>query len=297
MTTTGSLRVLILRGSSMLFLVTNGQTAPAETLVSNSSDSYDSLTFSHLNTDATISITMSDSDSVEPEVENFVDVVAPADLEGGYEIFVNTGRNTACKVRVPNGGVKKGHRFRASVVSETLFGGPHSIPYGHWRDTVCNCCSFGPCHPVICCNTWCSMCAMGQVLSRLRLNCAGGPMDPAEEAPFSSCKILCGISILYFLVQVSLIPLRAPITSFLVTLLGTVKELYAVAVTMRVRARVRKKYGIPEQHCIGCEDCCCSFWCMRCIMCQISRHTADYRKYRAGCCSESGFSPGSPEIV
>lgn len=226
---------------------------------------------------------MTDSDSVEPETERFVDVVAPSNLAGGFEFFVNTGHNTSCKVRVPLGGARQGHRFRARVVSETLLGGPHSIPYGHWRDGLCNCCSFGPCHPMLCCNAWCAMCGMGQVLTRLKMNCVGGPADPTQAAPCSSFKILFGISMLYFLIQVSLISLRSPIASFAVTLLGAVKELYAVAVTMRIRAHVREKYGIPEQHCVGCEDCCCSFWCMRCVMCQISRHTADYRKYRAGC--------------
>ena len=48
-----------------------------------------------------------------------------------------------------------------------------------------------------------------------------------------------------------------------------------------IRKEVRRKYEISEQCCqsrpskiggIFSEDCCCSFWCTSCIICQIWRH-------------------------
>ena len=55
----------------------------------------------------------------------------------------------------------------------------------------------------------------------------------------------------------------------------------AFGITWTIRNEVRRKYEIPEQCCreqthrIGgtfSEDCCCSFWCTPCTICQIWRH-------------------------
>jgi Cys-rich protein (TIGR01571 family) len=73
--------------------------------------------------------------------------------------------------------------------------------------------------------------------------------------------------------------------------------LFILLVTIRARGYIRRKYSIPEQSCPGCEDCCCSFWCSTCTICQMLRHTADYQKYQAGCCTETGLANGAPEVV
>jgi Cys-rich protein (TIGR01571 family) len=73
--------------------------------------------------------------------------------------------------------------------------------------------------------------------------------------------------------------------------------LFILIVTMRARGYIRKKYDIPEERCKNCEDCCCSLWCSPCTVCQMLRHTADYHKYNAGCCSETGLAHGAPEVV
>jgi hypothetical protein len=46
-----------------------------------------------------------------------------------------------------------------------------------------------------------------------------------------------------------------------------------------------------------CDDCCCSLFCMQCSICQLSRHTADYKTYPAGCCTDNGLSPSAPDVV
>jgi len=69
---------------------------------------------------------------------------------------------------------------------------------------------------------------------------------------------------------------------------------YLIAIT---RYRIRSRYGIPEQVCFLCEDCCCAFRCTCCTVSQMARHTADYDNYAAKCCSETGLGRNAPSIV
>jgi Cys-rich protein (TIGR01571 family) len=88
--------------------------------------------------------------------------------------------------------------------------------------------------------------------------------------------------------------------TFMKVVRGTIQIaflIFILIVTMRARGFIRRKYNIPEQSCPGCEDCCCSFWCNSCTICQMLRHTADYRLYKAGCCEETGLANGAPEVV
>jgi TPP-dependent indolepyruvate ferredoxin oxidoreductase alpha subunit len=66
---------------------------------------------------------------------------------------------------------------------------------------------------------------------------------------------------------------------------------------MRLRAYVRHKYRIREELCTGCEDCCCTYWCAPCVICQTARHTADYNEYPAHLCTETGLADDAPEVV
>ena len=89
--------------------------------------------------------------------------------------------------------------------------------------------------------------------------------------------------------------LMAPaiVSRFVATAMG----LFVLIVVFRTRMYVRNRYGIPEETCNGCEDCCCAFWCTTCTVCQMLRHTADYNTYPAGCCTEDGLTAGAPEVV
>jgi Cys-rich protein (TIGR01571 family) len=74
--------------------------------------------------------------------------------------------------------------------------------------------------------------------------------------------------------------------------------LYVLIITIKTRNYIRKKYAIRAQNCDeSIEDCCCSFWCHACVICQMARHTADYDTYSARCCSSTGLGPNSPAIV
>jgi hypothetical protein len=102
-----------------------------------------------------------------------IQVVAPATLPEGYEFDAMVG-STTLKVRVPPGGIEKGQSFPVSVTPDLLLrpshtthpGGPMnvgtsatiSIPVGHWRDSMCHCFRYGPCHPHCWTGFCCSLC-------------------------------------------------------------------------------------------------------------------------------------------
>jgi hypothetical protein len=63
----------------------------------------------------------------------------------------------------------------------------------------------------------------------------------------------------------------------------------AAVAAVRTRRAIREKHAIPEQTCVGCEDVVCVACCGCCTVVQMSRHTADYDKYPAHCCTETGL--------
>lgn len=65
--------------------------------------------------------------------------------------------------------------------------------------------------------------------------------------------------------------------------------LYMITLTRKVRESIRNKYQIPEESCVGLEDCLCATFCMPCAICQMGRHTADFDTYRATCCTRTGL--------
>jgi Cys-rich protein (TIGR01571 family) len=64
---------------------------------------------------------------------------------------------------------------------------------------------------------------------------------------------------------------------------------YMTNLTRATRAAIRNKYQIPEERCVGCEDCMCATFCMPCTICHMGRHVADFETYRGTCCSSTGL--------
>jgi Cys-rich protein (TIGR01571 family) len=227
----------------------------------------------------------------EPVKDRTVEVVAPTNLAEGYEFFVNAGNNTSYKVRVPEGGVVAGQRFNAVIISEASAGGAHNVPSGRWRDGLCDCCAFGCCHPLFCLTFWCYPCSLGQVLHRMKLNFCAQPTADGQYPATSAFKIFFGIAIAVYLLQVILaFATGRNVGGFLSFALA----IFCFIVTMLLRTNVRERYSIPGS-CL--EDCCCSFWCMQCTICQLARHTADFKTYPAGCCTDNGLNPDAPDVV
>jgi len=261
------------------------------------------------------------------EAERTVEVMAPSDLPTGYSFYVWEATNPAVGllVEVPaGGGVRAGETFQA-IVKERLTEGPHSVPTGHWRDGLCDCCTLGCCHPHCCLAWWCEPCALGQVLTRFHLNWCG-KRTPYEQGK-SAFFILFWLYTVYLVVSNSLSAVVGQFTASDVTTtddefglggeigdlenapgwviaLNVVRNLldlalfvFMLVVTIRMRRFLRDRYRIPEKCCRGCEDCCCAFWCMPCSICQMARHSADYGTYKAGCCAEDGLAEGAPSVV
>ena len=63
-----------------------------------------------------------------------------------------------------------------------------------------------------------------------------------------------------------------------------------LGIVMRTRTHMRRRYGIAEIYCHGCEDCCCSFCNPWCAVLQMASHTADYQTYPATWCTRTGLS-------
>jgi Cys-rich protein (TIGR01571 family) len=247
-----------------------------------------------------------------------VNVIAPSDLPEGFTFFVDEGHQSTCQVRVPPGGVRAGQRFAAEVVMEHPRGS-HNIPYGKFRDGLCDCFLLGCCHPQCCLTLWCTGCALGQVLSRMKLSWLANERAMTEGSGMSTCKIFLFIEITY-LVLVSVLNIivnnvsndgsRVGLSDLdedqpgwvaalvvIRSVLNIAHWLLLLIVTMKLRSYVRAKYQIPEKSCRGCEDCCCAFWCLSCTICQVARHTADYRTYNGACCTDDGLVNGSPQVV
>jgi len=72
---------------------------------------------------------------------------------------------------------------------------------------------------------------------------------------------------------------------------------YCIYALCRTRQNVRARYQIPEEHCQGCEDCCCAAFCACCTTAQLLRHTGEYESYPGVCCSTTGHPPGTPLVV
>jgi Cys-rich protein (TIGR01571 family) len=245
-------------------------------------------------------------------------VNAPSDLPEGFTFFVDEGHHSTCQVKVPPGGVRAGQRFAAEVVMEHPRGS-HNIPYGRFRDGLCDCLSLGCCHPQCCLTFWCAGCALGQVLSRMKLSWLANERSVAEGSGISTHKVFVFIVTTYFVVvgifnlivnNVTEDKSRAGLSdlnevqpewlrSIIVirALFITAYWLLLLIVTMKLRAYVRAKYHIRVKSCGRLEDCCCTIWCLGCTICQVARHTADYRTYKGACCTDDGLVHGSPQVV
>lgn len=68
---------------------------------------------------------------------------------------------------------------------------------------------------------------------------------------------------------------------------------FCVYATSATRASIREKYMIREHRFYDLEDCCCATFAMPLTICQMARHTADYTRYEAKCCTETGLEEGA----
>lgn len=216
----------------------------------------------------------------------------------------------------PYTGAKQGEWFTAHVIKEDgkapRSSKSHQIPHGRWRDSVWNVCPNGMCHPMCCLAYFCTPVAIGQIMVRMKLDHLGRPLEKGQvSAAFKICFVLN-----VFIVAVGLGTTSVDGLFFVWTIFANftsplwtnavnacqygfflVIYFFLFLVLMRTRAQIRRRYAIPELHCIGCEDVCCAFCNPWCAVLQMASHTADYKKHEALCCSQTGLTEESAELV
>lgn len=213
-----------------------------------------------------------------------VSVTAPLDLPEGYTFYASTSQGHTVSVTVPEGGVKKGHimlvPFRQVTVSVT----------GRWKDDIFDCWSQGICHPSFLNACCCRFVLLGQIMTRLKLNWCGNP--GAWTNTF--CIMVC-ITIffnLYVMIAGPSVDLDDDFDDdadfMMYNNVAFLVGLFLLFLIYKVRKHIRAKYDIPEERCKGCEDLCCSLCCGCCVVSQMARHTTDYDKAEAQCCSSRG---------
>lgn len=167
-----------------------------------------------------------------------------------------------------------------------------NIPSGRWRDGTFSCFAFGPFHPACLMGFFCAAPLLGQVQTRLGLSFLGTPQGSFQTAstPFRIWMAIVVITVLICIIILSIEAIRV-----LYNLFSNLLFILIVGVTMITRIYVRAKYSIPAEQCQyvsglpQLEDCCCALWCTGCTICQMARHTADYGRHPAGCCTDNGM--------
>ena len=200
------------------------------------------------------------------------------------------------------GGVKEGQVFTTEL-PKNYDGTMIDAPTGRWKDNFWDCCHAGFFHPSLWCSICCSQLAMAQVMTRMQLTWLGqpGPITRTRQA-FLVVLILMMSYLTYgTALELAALPYEPQNEPMIFTYLrmggNILFSLYCVYALCRTRETVRTRYQIPEQHCIGCEDLCCSIWCGCCTTAQMLRHTGEYETYSGIWCSTSGHPPGTPLVV
>jgi Cys-rich protein (TIGR01571 family) len=241
----------------------------------------------------------------QPLIENeesyyeypLVDVVAPADLPGGYH-FEAEIEGQRFLATVPPGGVQQGETFTCYM--RELDSVAIDIPVGDWKDGLRNMCELGWCHPVLWNAMFCPLVALGQIQTRVNLDFLGRPKF--SELPYSNRFMMLTVIVFWIFTNVALFVacnlkwsrgLELSVADGCAFALVNVMMLgFVVFVTQSTRSSVREKFMIRERRCYDLEDVCCATLCLPCTVGQMSRHTANYDDYEAVCCSKTGLPNG-----
>jgi Cys-rich protein (TIGR01571 family) len=178
-----------------------------------------------------------------------------------------------------------------------------NAPTGHWKDGLFDFFNAGLCHPSWICAFFCSKISMAQIMTRMSLTWLGQPGD--RVATRSTFKVVVLLLVAYMVWSASMelatyeygprnMPTWVSVVKFIGNTLFGFWSLYSL---FRTRQSVRRQYSIPEEHCHGCEDLCCAFFCTCCTLSQMARHTGEYETYPGVCFSTTGHPPGTPLTV
>ena len=273
------------------------------------------------------------------DTSQLVPVAAPADLEAGYT-FDASHNGKIFRVTVPEGGVKMGDHIMVSmpensdnsvpvaspVVQDMAIPGFLAVTYeegmtrdpfvadplaagpiGHWREGFCDCCRHGCAEPTCCLAFWCNGMALGQVMTRLKLNVVARPTTCCAK----TFAIVSALWFMYLVINLVAYALTMPalstmyydyyttesglsISTLSIFIAAALLSIYFICIGTATRRRMRKAFKIAGS-CFG--DCCAFFWCSCCTVTQMARHTHDNRVHKSSCCSKNGLMTGAPDIV
>ncbi|GKY96859.1 hypothetical protein MPSEU_000645000 [Mayamaea pseudoterrestris] len=228
-----------------------------------------------------------------------VDVVAPADLPGGYH-FEAELEGKRFLATVPAGGVKQGETFTCYM--RELDSVAIDIPVGYWKDSMGNVCAYGCCHPVFWNPIICPLTSLWQIQTRVGLDFLGRPLEEGAPPPVPNRTTLLTVLVSWFLMNIGLMAgcnykwsrglnlTFADISA--IALVNFSMIAFLVFITQSTRSSIREKFMIREHRCSDLEDIYVSTIALPCTIAQMSRHTANYDDYEAVCCSKTGLPAG-----
>jgi Cys-rich protein (TIGR01571 family) len=227
-----------------------------------------------------------------------VDVVAPADLPGGYQFEAEID-NKYFLATVPAGGVRKGQTFSCHMreMKES------DIPLGRWRDGLFDCFRYGVTHPMLLNSVICPLLALSQVEGRLGLDVMGkqASRDTPKEGLWSTRGMM--ITVLVFWLFLNAVILSgfeyklehyvrlSPADIVSLALVNGFMMFFAVNATVNTRTFLREKYHIGEdKNQSRIRDILSAVFCMPLSIAQMGRHTTSYEEYDGSCCNDTGIA-------
>lgn len=233
-----------------------------------------------------------------------VDVIAPADLPAGYTFEAQMGSKRFLAT-VPPGGVQRGSRF--SCPMKCLDRVEVQCPTGAWRDGLFSFLKFGIFHPLVLNALFLPLIAVGQIMSRNHLTWFGDYgyrfQTTSIHTNMMMLVLFWGILNIIFLFVIGVTLQRGHLPHYFdyvaLALVNIGMLVFSIIAVGKTRTGIRARYHIPTS--LPCsnglaEDYLCATFCMPCTICQMGRHSADFDRYRAVCCSGTGL-PSKIDVV
>jgi Cys-rich protein (TIGR01571 family) len=242
-------------------------------------------------------ITVATSEPRDMELP-MVDVVAPADLPGGYQFEAEIG-NKYFLATVPAGGVRKGQTFSCHMreMKES------DIPLGRWRDGLFDCFRYGFTHPMLLNSVICPMLALSQVQVRLGLDVMGRQASPdtPKQGLWSTRGMMFTVLVFWVFLNVVIISgfefklhnfvRLSPADIVSLALVNGLMIFFAIYSTVNTRTFLRDKYHIGEdRNQSTIRDILSAGFCMALSIAQMGRHTTSYEEYEGACCNDTGIA-------
>eukprot|EP00536_Pseudo-nitzschia_multiseries_P004666 jgi/Psemu1/64722/estExt_Genemark1.C_790037 len=233
---------------------------------------------------------------LEEKEKPIVDVVAPADLPGGYkfEAELNGKRFIAT---VPAGGVQQGKTFYCYMEERIVT----DIPIGRWRDKPTDLNLYGMKHPMLLSSMLCPLLALSQVMERVGLDITGEkvPRDVAHRGLWSprgmalSMLFVWGglnITILSgFVLKVHSYLLLSTADIISIILVNVTMLAFTIYATIKTRNYIMRRYQIPAGRLGNVAETILSAIFFPVTIAHMGRHTACYVVHKAVCCHPTGI--------